>query len=574
MNILVISGGSGNDALIKGLKSFYPESNVKVLVNAYDAGKSTGVCRQVTDTLGVSDIRKNHIRMYKATTSDVNQSIVEFYDARYDFTEGNEAAEVIAKLESWGLEDLTKYAVSFFERDTSKAFTYSDFNVSNIIYAEMYSQIGYEKTHKYFCDLLGLDDFVILNSFDNIFIGAETESGRVITEEGELVEYCNPDDIIVKMIYDLHGGCNGLNPKAIEALNDADLIIVSTGTFWSSIFPTLEYSEFYKYLNAAPGKKIWAMNCEPDKDCYGVGSNRLIQFVEDLGVDLSQFTILENSDANEILRQENNKNHVVYEAMGNNKGKHDGDKYARAVLKHYYGLKNLEEYSQIIFDFDDTLWARKAEDAAMDKKLTSYSRENVQLVNDLADRATIISGNSYSSINKKLATVYGSNITDFHVDVWADANSALFRNGERKAVIRELVITGDVSSLVRYMKNRYDLDVVSNDDQYPSCLKIKPLSKLDQVLVANYLNDYILGAASLGYCKAVPTGTSTVDILAKVNNKAVVLNHIDADIKNTLYVGDETDIGNDKDIADACGSAIHTTGVLETNALLKLLLNK
>ena len=574
MNILVISGGSGNDALIKGLKSFYPESNVKVLVNAYDAGKSTGVCRQVTNTLGVSDIRKNHIRMYKATTDDVNQSLVEFYDARYDFTSGNEAAEVISKLESWGLEDLAKYAESFFARETSKDFSYKDFNVSNIIYAEMYSQIGYEQTHKYFCDLLGLDDFVILNSFDNIFIGAETETGKVITEEGDLVEYCNPDDIIVKMIYDLHGECNGLNPKAIDALNDADLIIVSTGTFWSSIFPTLEYSEFYKYLNVAPGKKIWAMNCEPDKDCYGVGSNRLIKFVSDLGVDLSQFIILENSDANEILREMNEDYNIVYESMDNNKGKHNGDKYARAVLKHYYGLKDIEDYSQIIFDFDDTLWARKTEDAATNKKLTAYSRENIQLVNELENKATIISGNSYSSINKKLATVYGSEIADFHVDVWADANSALFRNGERKAVIRELVITGDVGSLVNYMKTRYDLNVVSNDEKYPSCLKIKPLSKLDQVLVANYLNDYILGAASLGYCKAVPTGTSTVDIVSKVNNKAVVLNHIDADIKTALYIGDETDIGNDKEISELCGSSIHTTGILETNALLRLLLNK
>jgi 2-phospho-L-lactate transferase/gluconeogenesis factor (CofD/UPF0052 family) len=154
------------------------------------------------------------------------------------------------------------------------------------------------------------------------------------------------------MIYDLHGECNGLNPKAIDALNDADLIIVSTGTFWSSIFPTLEYSEFYKYLNVAPGKKIWAMNCEPDKDCYGVGSNRLIKFVSDLGVDLSQFIILENSDANEILREMNEDYNIVYESMDNNKGKHNGDKYARAVLKHYYGLKDIEDYSQI-FDLVD-----------------------------------------------------------------------------------------------------------------------------------------------------------------------------------------------------------------------------
>ena len=97
MNILVISGGSGNDALVKGIKKFYPESNVNVLVNAYDAGKSTGVCREVTGTLGVSDIRKNHIRMYKATAKNINQCFVEFYDSRYDLTKGNETEEVVAK---------------------------------------------------------------------------------------------------------------------------------------------------------------------------------------------------------------------------------------------------------------------------------------------------------------------------------------------------------------------------------------------------------------------------------------------------------------------------------------------
>ena len=44
-----------------------------------------------------------------------------------------------------------------------------------------------------------------------------------------------------------------------------------------------------------------------------------------------------------------------------NKGKHDGDKYARAVLKHYYGLSNIEDYQKILFDFDDTIWARGAD---------------------------------------------------------------------------------------------------------------------------------------------------------------------------------------------------------------------
>ena len=151
MNILVISGGSGNDALIKGLKSFYPESNVNVLVNAYDAGKSTGVCREVTGTLGVSDIRKNHIRMYKAITEHVNQCFVEFYDSRYDFTKGNESEEVVAKLRAWGLSSLEEFAVKFFKRPEAANYDYKDFCVSNIVYAEMYAESGYEATNKFFC---------------------------------------------------------------------------------------------------------------------------------------------------------------------------------------------------------------------------------------------------------------------------------------------------------------------------------------------------------------------------------------------------------------------------------------
>ena len=571
MNILVISGGSGNDALIKGLKKFYPESNVRVLVNAYDAGKSTGVCREVTGTLGVSDIRKNHIRMYKATTEHINQCFVEFYDSRYDFTKGNEADEVVAKLRSWGLASLEEYAVRFFNREESKNYDYKDFCVSNIIYAEMYAEAGYEATNKFFCDMLGLNDFVILNSFDNIYIKAQTESGKVIEEEGELVEYCNPDDIIVKMIYDLRGPEVGLNPIAVNALYEADLIVVSTGTFWSSIFPTLEYLDFYKYLNDAKAKKIWAINCEPDKDCYGVGSNRMIQFVKELGVDLSQFTILENSDANEILRQENNEDHVVYEAMGNNKGKHDGDKYARAILKHYYGLKNPDEYDKILFDFDDTIWAREA---VNDPELMKVSRDNVELVSKLKDIAVIISGNSYDSIARKLSMIYGSDTTKFNADIWADANAILYRSGRRVDVIPELVITSDMYRLGTYLYDNYGIDATVNDFKYPTCIKIKPLSPLDQILVSNYLNDYILGANGLGYCKAMPTGKTTVDIVMKNNNKVAVLNRANIDAAKCLYIGDEIDTGNDHDISSCCGCSIHTSGVQETYALLKLLLNK
>lgn len=572
MNILVISGGSGNDTLIKGLKKFYPESNVKVLVNAYDAGKSTGICRQVTDTLGVSDIRKNHIRMYKATVQNPNKCFIEFYENRYDFSKGNEVAEICDKLIQWNMKPLIKYVENFFSRIKANDYAYTDFNISNIVYAEMYAEHGYEVTNEYFCKILGIEDFVILNSFDNIFIKAKTASGKIIEEEGDLVEYCNPEDIVVGMTYDFQGTEQvGLNPKAIEAVAEADLIVISTGTFWSSIYPTLHYYDFYTYVNASSAKKVWAINCEQDKDCYGVGSNKFIEFFNNLGLDLEKFTILENLDAHESLRQSNDAFDIVYESMENNNGKHDGEKYARAVLKIFYNLKSLDNYDRIIFDFDDTLWARNS---SSDEELLSQSRTNMSLVNELGSLACIISGNSYSSIAQKLSTMYGSSIEDFVVDIWADANSALFRGGKRISVISDLMITGKTDRLIDHFRNVYGIKCVKNDDVYTSCLKIKPLSSLDQALVSNYLNDYLLPASGLGYCVAKPTGKTTVDIVSSLNNKGVVLQNMRVNFNKVLYIGDEIDNGNDQEISTMCNTSIHTNSVFETNALLRLLLNK
>ena len=198
MNIVILSGGSGNDALIKGLNALYPKAKVDVIVNAYDNGKSTGVCRAVTDTLGVSDIRKNHSRLYKAINGDdVDQRIMEFYDSRYNFTKGNEVNEISELLIKWGMSQFIDIVTDFFNNPKAKDYEFKDFSVANIVYAQMYKQFGYESTNAYFCNFLQLRDFVTLNSFDNIYIMAQTESGHIIKDEGETVFWNNPHDKIV-----------------------------------------------------------------------------------------------------------------------------------------------------------------------------------------------------------------------------------------------------------------------------------------------------------------------------------------------------------------------------------------
>lgn len=562
MNIVVLSGGSGNDALIKGLKSLYKESNVKVVVNAYDSGKSTGICRKVTNTLGVSDIRKNHTRMYKALTKNPDKRLLEFYDNRYDFTKGNEVNEILALMDNWGLITLSPFVVRFFERPESSLYEFKDFSVANIVYSQMYSEYGYENTNKFFCDMLGIDDFVILNSFDNVYLNAVLEDGTVLTDEGDIVELKNPTNKITSLMY-LGDHSYGVNPKAVEAVLNADLLVISTGTFWSSIYPTLEYLDFYKFVNESKAKKIWAINNEEDNDAFGVTSNDFIKQMASTGLDLSDFTILENADARETLRLANSKYDIVVAPMGNIKGKHNGDMYATEILKIYYNLT--DKYDRVIFDFDDTLWSRSMVDTDI-----ALSIENVQLVNDyFGDRATIVSGNSYESIRKKLYRVFGTKLNGFNIPIWADANSTLYVGDKPEEMIEEMSIRNSYKKIQEFLFN-FDIDATINNEDFPVCLKIKPLNARERLLLSNYLNDYALDSIGANECVAVLTGVTTVDILNKNNNKSLVMDRLNGKGK-TLYIGDEVDVGNDADIAARCDNFVHTSGVAETNMLIKLL---
>lgn len=586
MKIVILSGGSGNDTLVKGLNKFAQVVNcdcdkkldnvenlateqsgfnldINVIVNAYDNGKSTGVCRALTKTLGVSDIRKNHARMYEAIYGDkADKNVLAFYGNRYNFSSngGSVEEQVCELLTEWKMTEYIEYAHRFFENEDCKNYKFDDFSVSNIIYAQMYKEIGYEKTNKHFCDKIGIKDFVVLNSFDNLFIKALTQSGHIIEDEGETVFWNNKDDKIVRTIYDVKTHF-GLNQRAIDLVQSADLIIISTGTFWSSIQPTIEYLDFYKYINSAKAKKIWVMNNEEDGDSFGVNSLDFLRLMEESGLDLSAFTILLNQDARESLRLTDDKHHFVVKSMGNNKGKHDRTKYARAILEVYYNLENKDNYDKILFDFDDTIWSR--DKTEKDEKT---SIENVKLINDNFKNAIIVSGNSFESIQEKISKIYGDNLGDFLIPLWADANSTRFEGGKVTDFIDDFVIDEKSRQVIEEIIKEFDLKY-SIVGQKPVNYKIKPLSKLERKLLVKLIN--------LQYPKmfrADIAGRTTVDILALNNNKSKVFIREKLENKKTLFIGDELQNGNDVDIAKLCNETIEVKNVFETNLILKVLI--
>lgn len=565
MKITILSGGSGNDSLVKGLKEICPKSDIKVIINQYDAGLSTGICREVTNTLGVSDARKNHSRMYKAMSNSINQTIMEFYENRYDFTPGRELDEILELLNKWNLNQFKEYAVRFFNNERAHNYEYTDFNVANIIYAQMYSELGYEKTHKCFCDLLGIDDFVILNSFDNVYLNAITKSGKVINDEGDIVEYANSKDKIVDVKYE--GEKTKLNQKAIDRVLESDLIIISTGTFWSSIYPTLDYLNFYSYINQSDAKKIWAINNNEDKDAYGVTSNDFITQFELLGINLNDFTILENLDSIESLHLPNDKYDVIYKHMDNNNGKHNGLKFAKEILIEYY---QLFKYDKIIFDFDDTLWARQSDN---DPELKKVSISNVKLLNSkLAKDSLIISGNTYRSISKKLYQIFGTSLTDCELLIWADTHGRQYYKNNYLDAIDEIEINQNDYMKINEILKSFDLFcTVDNADKIFN-IKVKPLNMTERKLLSSYLNDFVFKSKwmSKQYIAKI-TGLTTVDIMSKNNTKAKVFDYVNLRDLKTLYIGDEIDSGNDRDIARLCTHSINVFNIYETHAILTLL---
>lgn len=577
LNILVISGGSGNTALLQGIHNYCPSANIKILVNAYDNGKSTGVCRQVTDTLGVSDLRKNHHKLYKLKAEFYNRKIAEFYDYRVDLTSGQELKETEEYLDKWGFPEMKPYAALFFKTAQEKGITeFKDFSISNIIYSAMYKAHGYEEAHEQLCTYLGVPNDVVMNSFDNVYIQAVTQSGNVITDEGEIVEYDNPEDPIVDIQYDNMPEVSTLNPEAIDLINEADVIVLSTGTFWASLYPTFQYGELYKIINESKAKKLWVVNNTEDKDAKGVDNLKFIEYFEKLGLDVNQFTMLLNSDAVESMKKTDDEHTFVTLPMSNSKqGTHDSRKLGAAVIRFGFGILDLSNCEQILVDFDDTIWARSSANESNGSKELQTAKRNIHLLQQLNKKipVSIVSGNSYEAVYSKLSAVIGTDFSDFDVPIWADANAVQYVKNEPQTVITDVLMTDSVDELTRILADNYGLTLRNVSPMYPTCYKIRPVSPTEQLLGADYLNNFLLNSCGLTDYVAKATGRSTIDIMHKINTgKEILLAGAPWKAENVIYIGDEITAGNDKTIASMCGAALEVCNIMDTEMFLKILL--
>ena len=212
--VVAIGGGTGLSMLLRGIKKY--TNNITAIVTVGDDGGSSGRLREEMGILPPGDIR-NCI----AALGDDEDLITELFQYRFKNGEG---------LEGHSFGNLFLTALCSITGDMVSAVKES----SNV---------------------LNIRGVVLPATLDDMKLGAEFEDGRVIHGESNIPEARGQ----IKQLFTEPAICKAL-PEAINAIKEADLIILGPGSLYTSVIPNLLVSGIVEAIEKASAKKIYVCN--------------------------------------------------------------------------------------------------------------------------------------------------------------------------------------------------------------------------------------------------------------------------------------------------------------------------
>ncbi len=329
-NILIFCGGRGSGELVNQLLD--SGANVTCCVNAYDDGLSTGRLRQMFGELGPSDIRKNLLSLMDLDASGY-WSRYEVFSYRYPADEAkaevfrqeitavcreeeisepsgaSEFSRMLARTSKEFRESIIKYLKIFLrelesaEKRLNLVFSFSDCAIGNCIL--MGAFFDYERSWG-----------KAVNSLENLLVTrgkievvsevdrhlfAVCKDGRVLPSEASVITDSDGDivDIFLaekpvnkleaeKIVQDLglekalekiraeiHSPVSATE-SAIKAIENADALIYGSGTFHSSILPSLKIEDVRKAVKQNKNAKVMILNIVEEADTRGFSGMDLV----------------------------------------------------------------------------------------------------------------------------------------------------------------------------------------------------------------------------------------------------------------------------------------------------------
>ncbi|AIY80754.1 YvcK family protein [Clostridium botulinum] len=325
--IVVIGGGTGLSTMLRGLK--YYTSNITAIVTVADDGGGSGDLREDLGMLPPGDIRNCILAL--ADTEPIMENLLQ-----YRFKEG--------KLKNQSFGNLFLAAMD---------------GISD----------NFEEAVQKMSSVLAVTGKVVPVTLDNMELEATLKNGKVIKGESQIPEEAIKQNSKIKNFRIIPENAKPLK-EAIEAIREADAIVMGPGSLYTSIIPNLLVKDIAKEVRKSDALKFYISNImtQPGETTKFKVSDHLKVLQKYGGKDIVNYVVanvgeVENElkekykleDAELVKLDSEAVNNLGIKIIGDNlvkvsKGfiKHDADKLAQVLVDTIMEKKLLYDKKKII----------------------------------------------------------------------------------------------------------------------------------------------------------------------------------------------------------------------------------
>lgn len=254
-NIVVIGGGTGLNTVLSGLKNY--TNNLTAIVTISDYGEGATDSRKALEMLPLEDVKDSIISL-ASKDGEINKLF------NYEFTGG--------KLKGLNFSDIYFSAMKEINGNLEDSIIKSN---------EVLNMIGK----------------VIPVTLDEMKIVAELENGYMVEEKSRIAEVVSEKITKINRIFLNPSNCKAA-PGVVEAIKEADCIIVGPGSLYTNVIPNLLVNGVAKAIKESPAIKVYISNImtEPGQtDNYSV-SDHLNAIIEHCGNGIVDYCIYDTGE--------------------------------------------------------------------------------------------------------------------------------------------------------------------------------------------------------------------------------------------------------------------------------------
>lgn len=357
--VVVIGGGNGINSVLRGLKNY--TDNITAIVTVSDYGEKSKENSNELSMLPLDDIKNSIIAL-----SSKEESVKKLMNYRFKY----------GKLNRISFSDVYFSAMQEIYKDFTESVKQSE-NIFNM-------------TGK-----------VLPATMEEIKICAELEDGTVIESKDKIPEKASETISKINRIFINPSNCKPA-PGVIEAIHEADAIIIGPGSLYTNVIPNLLVKGVAKAIKESKGFKIYVSNLmtEPGQtDNYSlsehirainehVGKGVIEYCIYDTGEIIPEYIRKYNMEGREIVEQDVSRAKIegIYmiqrklSHVENGHIRHNPDAIAAAIIQlicddlKFNNMENNTQYMMLNNKLKDSKKNIKKNIKANDRKLKEHKK--------------------------------------------------------------------------------------------------------------------------------------------------------------------------------------------------------